>query len=228
MDYSLIMSDAGSEGSNIFSSIMAGSGKLAGKVGSKVANSDMTKAARDGAVKGATDGAQKGLTDHFSSKYGISTGGGGGDSKTQETKSLGNIEHTIIKEREEMETVVVVTETKSSSKIPNINIPKPHFKRKGGRIKSHPQIEEHRKKMKEKTTAAVRTETKAISQEWDRDVWCVANFNYRAELPCDLEFKRGDKIKVILRTDSEFDWWEGEAYGKTGIFPGNYVSLLNR
>ena len=224
------MSDTGSEGNSVFSSIMAGSSKLAGKVGSKVANSDVTKAARDGAVKGATEGAQKGLTDHFSTKYGISTGGGGGDSKPQETKSLGNIEHTIVMEKEVMESTAVVVEPKSSSKVPNINIPKPHFKRKtaGGRVKSHPQIEEHRKKMKEKTTAAVRTKTKAISQEWDRDVWCVANFNYRPELPCDLEFKKGDKIKVLLRTDTEFDWWEGEAYGKTGIFPGNYVSLLNR
>ena len=227
MHYNLAMSDAGSEGSSVFSSIMAGSGKLASKVGSKVANSDMTKAARDGAVRGATDGAQKGLTDHFSSKFG-SPIGGGGDSPSQETKSLGNIEQTIIMEREVMETVVVVTETKSSSKIPNINIPKPHFKRRGGRVKSHPQIEEHRKKMKEKTTATVRTETKSISQEWDKDVWCIANFNFRAELPCDLEFKKGDKIKVLLRTDSEFDWWEGEACGKTGIFPGNYVSIFNR
>ena len=219
------MSETGE--SNVFSSFMAGGTKFAGKVGAKVAKSEVAKAAREGAVKGATDGAQKGLTDHFSSKYGMSLGGN--DSKPQETKSLGAIEHTIQAEiEEEKEKEAEVIEPKSSSKLPNINIPKPHFQRKHGKIKSHPQIEQHRKRMKEKQTArAERTETKSISKEWDREVWCVSNFNFRGQLPCDLEFKQGDKIKVLLRTDSEFDWWEGEAYGKIGIFPANFVTVLN-
>ena len=114
-----------------------------------------------------------------------------------------------------------------TSKMPNINIPKPHFHRKHGKVKSHPQIEQHRQKMKEKQTASKRTENRSISVEWDKEVWGISNFNFRGELPCDLEFKKGDKIKILLRTDSEFDWWEGEAYGKKGIFPANYVSVLD-
>ena len=216
------MSDTGE--SSAFSSFMAGGTKFAGKVGAKVAKSEAAKAAREGAVKGATDGAQKGLTDHLSAKYGISTGGGS-DTKPQETKSLGAIEQTIHAEMEEKEPEVI--ETKPSNKIPNINIPKPHFQRKHGKIKSHPQIEQHRQRMKEKKSASQRTEAKSISEEWDKEVWCISNFNFRGELPCDLEFKRGDKIKILLRTESEFDWWEGEAYGKKGIFPANYVSVLN-
>ncbi|KAI6658992.1 SH3 domain-containing protein [Oopsacas minuta] len=217
------MSESG-EGT-IFSSLMSGSSKLAGKVGSKVANSEITKAAKDGAVKGATDGAQKGITDHFANKYGMSRS----NSKPEETKTLGTIEQNITDEKETKE-AVFTPEPKSTSKLPNINIPKPHFKRKtgGGRVKSHPQIEEHRRKMREKKTAVIRTETKSISQEWAVDVWCVANFSYKGELPCDLEFMKGDKIKVLLRTDTDFDWWEGEAYGKTGIFPANYVSIMNK
>lgn len=38
----------------------------------------------------------------------------------------------------------------------------------------------------------------------------------------DLSFKEGDRIKVIKKTDSKDDWWEGELAGRRGAFPANY------
>uniref|UniRef100_A0A8C5KED2 SH3 domain-containing YSC84-like protein 1 n=1 Tax=Jaculus jaculus TaxID=51337 RepID=A0A8C5KED2_JACJA len=43
--------------------------------------------------------------------------------------------------------------------------------------------------------------------------------------PGDLSFQAGDRITVISKTDSHFDWWEGKLRGQTGIFPANYVTI---
>ncbi|KPP66089.1 hypothetical protein Z043_115448, partial [Scleropages formosus] len=42
--------------------------------------------------------------------------------------------------------------------------------------------------------------------------------------PGDLSFNPGDKITVITKTDSQYDWWEGQLRGQVGIFPANFVS----
>jgi len=41
----------------------------------------------------------------------------------------------------------------------------------------------------------------------------------------DLSFEEGDRIKVLKKTDSTEDWWEGEVRGLTGSFPANYVKI---
>lgn len=38
--------------------------------------------------------------------------------------------------------------------------------------------------------------------------------------------QKDDRIEVITRTASDFDWWEGRISGKTGIFPGNYIKIV--
>jgi len=39
----------------------------------------------------------------------------------------------------------------------------------------------------------------------------------------DLAFREGDRIKVVTKTQSTDDWWEGELRGVKGQFPANYV-----
>ena len=51
----------------------------------------------------------------------------------------------------------------------------------------------------------------------------IALYPYNASNSDDLTFQKHDVIAVIDRED--IDWWEGELNGKTGFFPGNYVSL---
>ncbi|XP_027696181.1 SH3 domain-containing YSC84-like protein 1 isoform X2 [Vombatus ursinus] len=53
----------------------------------------------------------------------------------------------------------------------------------------------------------------------------TALYSFEGQQPGDLKFKVGDRITVISKTNSHFDWWEGRLRGQTGIFPANYVSL---
>ncbi|EIW65276.1 BAR-domain-containing protein [Trametes versicolor FP-101664 SS1] len=53
--------------------------------------------------------------------------------------------------------------------------------------------------------------------------YVVALYDFEAQADGDLEFKAGDRIEVVERTDSVEDWWTGRLGGRTGVFPGNYV-----
>ncbi|XP_053366147.1 SH3 domain-containing YSC84-like protein 1 [Clarias gariepinus] len=53
----------------------------------------------------------------------------------------------------------------------------------------------------------------------------TAMHEFSGQQPGDLSFAVGDRISVITKTDSQYDWWEGELRGKVGIFPANFVSL---
>lgn len=50
-------------------------------------------------------------------------------------------------------------------------------------------------------------------------------YNFKGEMNCDLEFRKGQVIQVIMRTETQNDWWEGKLEGRVGIFPANYVKL---
>nr|XP_036882335.1 SH3 domain-containing YSC84-like protein 1 [Manis javanica] len=53
----------------------------------------------------------------------------------------------------------------------------------------------------------------------------TALYSFEGQQPGDLNFQAGDRILVISKTDSDFDWWEGKLRGQTGIFPANYVTM---
>ncbi|RDW66875.1 hypothetical protein BP5796_09624 [Coleophoma crateriformis] len=53
----------------------------------------------------------------------------------------------------------------------------------------------------------------------------VALYDFAGEGGGDLNFREGDRIKVIKKTDSTDDWWEGELRGVKGSFPANYCKL---
>jgi myosin I len=52
-----------------------------------------------------------------------------------------------------------------------------------------------------------------------------ALFDYDATASDELTIKEGDIINIVEKSES--GWWEGEINGKVGLFPGNYVELLN-
>lgn len=54
----------------------------------------------------------------------------------------------------------------------------------------------------------------------------IAKFNFDADQPGDLGFKKGDVITIIKKTDKESDWWTGRIGSKEGIFPSNYVEVV--
>ena len=72
-----------------------------------------------------------------------------------------------------------------------------------------------------------RVKTAAVREaDWDKLPLCEALFNFKGELDCDLEFRKGQRIAILTRTESQNDWWEGRVNDKTGIFPANYVKVL--
>jgi amphiphysin len=64
---------------------------------------------------------------------------------------------------------------------------------------------------------------KPSAQQYD---YVIAQYNFAGEGDGDLPFREGDKIRVIKRTNSENDWWEGECRGRQGAFPANYCKAL--
>jgi amphiphysin len=50
----------------------------------------------------------------------------------------------------------------------------------------------------------------------------TAKYDFAGENQGDLAFKTGDRIKIIKKTGSMEDWWEGELSGSRGMFPRNY------
>ncbi|KAI1906876.1 hypothetical protein LOZ12_005193 [Ophidiomyces ophidiicola] len=52
----------------------------------------------------------------------------------------------------------------------------------------------------------------------------TALYDFGGQGEGDLAFKEGDRIRVIKRTESTDDWWQGELRGIRGSFPANYCS----
>uniref|UniRef100_A0A3Q2G305 SH3 domain-containing YSC84-like protein 1 n=1 Tax=Cyprinodon variegatus TaxID=28743 RepID=A0A3Q2G305_CYPVA len=53
----------------------------------------------------------------------------------------------------------------------------------------------------------------------------TATHPFTGQQPGDLSFVPGDRITVITKTDSQYDWWEGKLdNGNVGIFPANFVT----
>ncbi|KAJ6787357.1 hypothetical protein PWT90_05948 [Aphanocladium album] len=53
----------------------------------------------------------------------------------------------------------------------------------------------------------------------------IALYNFDADQPGDLGFKKGDVITVLKKTESDNDWWTGMIGTRHGIFPSNYVKM---
>ncbi len=55
-----------------------------------------------------------------------------------------------------------------------------------------------------------------------REPWVIALYDFGGQGQGDLVFGEGDRIRVVKKTDSTDDWWEGELKGVQGSFPANY------
>jgi amphiphysin len=52
--------------------------------------------------------------------------------------------------------------------------------------------------------------------------YVTAMYDFDSLTEGDLNFREGDRIRVVKKTQSSQDWWEGEVNGKKGSFPANY------
>lgn len=54
----------------------------------------------------------------------------------------------------------------------------------------------------------------------------VALYTFNGEQGGDLDFRKGDIITIVKRSESKDDWWTGRRGNIEGIFPANYVELV--
>ncbi|KAL6705452.1 hypothetical protein ACN47E_006717 [Coniothyrium glycines] len=52
--------------------------------------------------------------------------------------------------------------------------------------------------------------------------YVTAMYDFDSHTVGDLSFREGDRIRVVKKTQSSQDWWEGEINGVKGSFPANY------
>lgn len=52
--------------------------------------------------------------------------------------------------------------------------------------------------------------------------YVTAMYDFESDQPGDLSFREGQRIRVVKKTESSQDWWEGEIGGVKGSFPANY------
>jgi hypothetical protein len=57
----------------------------------------------------------------------------------------------------------------------------------------------------------------------NQGLFVTALYDFGGQSAGDLAFRAGDRIRVVKKTDSTDDWWEGELRGIKGSFPANYV-----
>ncbi|KMU74228.1 hypothetical protein CISG_04578 [Coccidioides immitis RMSCC 3703] len=55
----------------------------------------------------------------------------------------------------------------------------------------------------------------------------IALFTFDPDQEGDLGFKKGDVITILKRTDKKEDWWTGRIGDRTGVFPSNYVDVMD-
>ncbi|CAG8457323.1 4024_t:CDS:2 [Ambispora leptoticha] len=62
--------------------------------------------------------------------------------------------------------------------------------------------------------------------------FCRALYDFQAESPVELSFKRGEIIAILSKTDAwgqPSEWWRGRVRnGSQGLFPSNYVEIINK
>lgn len=56
-------------------------------------------------------------------------------------------------------------------------------------------------------------------------IYVVALYSFDGQESGDLSFEEGERIRVVKKTESTDDWWEGECRGQKGKFPANYCEL---
>lgn len=86
-------------------------------------------------------------------------------------------------------------------------------------LSSNPAFPKFPIKSNENTTSEIATK--------DKKTFLVkANYNFTAEAENELSIKKEDLIKVVRKIDE--GWWVGSLNGKTGMFPSNYVSIVEK
>jgi len=104
--------------------------------------------------------------------------------------------------------------------------PKPSFFNRLNFMKKDEKKTTHRPRRRVEPKQRIYKSRLAKEADWDRLPLAQALYHFKGEMKCDLEFRKGQVIQVITRTETQDDWWEGKIDDRVGIFPANYVKLM--
>ena len=227
------------EGKSVYGAFASKLGSGATKVGKKVAQSEVGRSATRSAIKGASEAATKDLTDRYlgedppvpvkrKTSSTTPTSKPSGSLPTQ-TTSAPKVTVVTTKDDSDNEFERLQIESYSGSRNnPHHNPQKPSLL---SRLKPNISLKSSNKEQPK--PRSVRTSERKVYKyvlsreaEWERLPQAIALYNFRAEMKCDLEFRKGQVILIMTRTDSQHDWWEGKIEDRVGIFPANYVRML--
>ena len=223
------------DGGAVYGAFASKLGSDASKMGKKVAQSEAGRSAGRAAIKGASDAAVEDLSNRYFGEVPETNRTSHQVGRVREpptsTKSSGtfssqkpSIRREVDSDEEEYQFQMMLLHKNKAkaqhnkpSKLarfkPNINL-KIHDKQ------SEPQPRALQRKKK------VYKYILSRDPDWDSLPQALTLYNYKGEMNCDLEFRKGQVIQVMTRTDSQNDWWEGRIEDRVGIFPANYVQLL--
>ena len=203
-------------------------GAGAAKVGKKAAQSEAGRSAGRAAVAGATEGVKQDLTNRY---FGPGEATRSPSPSPQPKPPPAAVStpssqtHTT-----HQDTTATTSHTHQSHRASTEpRPPKPsllsRFKPHIGKSSDKPV---QRRRPRRQSSQHDRVYKYNLSKEanWDDKLRVQALYNYKAERPCDLEFRKGQILQVLTRTENQNDWWEGNLDGRVGIFPANYVKIL--
>ena len=205
-------------------------GSGAAKLGKKAAQSEAGRSAGRAAVAGATEGVKEDLTNRYLGD------GGSRDSSpapatpttpkptTNPSSSSSLSSPSSARAHQQAPTAPAPTSSFRSEPRPPkpslLNKFRPHInKPSSSRPAARPVRQSSRKQRVYKYN---------LSKEanWEEKLKVQTLYNFKSDERSDLEFRRGQVIQVLTRTDSTFDWWEGKLDDCVGIFPANYVKII--
>lgn len=200
-------------------------GSGAAKIGKKVAQSEAGRSAGRAAVKGATDAAAKDFSDRYFGEPPPSaptpTARKISTPSSTDTSTTTSREQTSSSE-ERIPRVDSYSGTRPPPKPSVLSRFKPVINIRGGQTAAtKPQ-----RRARPPQEKRVYKHRLAKEPDWERLPQAVTLYNFRGEMKCDLQFRKGQVIKILTRTDTQNDWWEGKIEDRVGIFPANYVKLM--
>ena len=226
LHYCLFISCPDDGGGSFYGAFASKMGSGAAKAGKKFAQSEAGRSATRAAVKGATDAAVKDVSDRYL--------GGGGESSgaPPKAKPRASVASTSVPavtrskpdndsdEEYERHRRDTYTDTRPPPKPSFFNRFKPNINIKRSDDSSSKPVAPRKPKKKIYKYAAI------DKADWERLPTAMTLYNFRGEMKCDLEFRKGQIIHIMTKTDSTNDWWEGRIEDRVGIFPANYVKLM--
>ena len=207
-------------------------GAGAAKLGKKAAQSEAGRSAGRAAVAGATEGVKQDLTNRY---FGDDSAGAPAlapPSSSSSQKQPQTSASSSSSGKAPSSSQSHSSSTKAASYSQTTREPRPPKPSLLSRFKPHvgktPKKSQRRPVRQRQSHEKGRVYKYSLSKEadWEKELLVQALFNFKGEMRCDLEFRKGQVIQVLTRTYNQFDWWEGKLEDCVGIFPANYVKMM--